>query len=280
MLKLDDTLVKRSIKGKRIHASKYYGTLILSAVFFIAWIVFYAIGIPSDALAFFGGFALLCFALPSARYYRTRTNCVLAKDKLYFFDAIIQIPKGNSGKTKIEDFSSGSLSYYDIVSMEFAESEHSSISLRGESVKDMVVIYGNGFSVLVTSGKRLIDEVRKKQEIFGIRSTDEIEFMPLSVEFSMSFWVDVISAFDDGKFEYTWDYGVELVSATRDFAGSEIDIILKKNDAEIAFNMDFDTIFTSYIDSEEDSEEEAYEMSNFKDVSDLIRYMRRKTEVL
>ncbi len=159
--------------------------------------------------------------------------------------------------------------YSDIKGMEFLRMEYNH---RTRSIiPSRIVLRGDGFSVTVFAYRSLIKKINEKTDKpIAVNLDDQNE--PIVDEKPKGLWGDVLTAFENGKFETMWSSDVSVEYCTLNIYGDMIDITLNKNGAAICFNMDKDSIFVCYPPSDK---EETLPLSRFSDIDELFLYMQK-----
>ncbi len=281
LLKLNKSLNYKTIAGKKYRSPFFIPCLIIFIIIFFATLIISSNTIPDtyqggDRATLVGLLCVVCAGLPFALTICTRhVVCVLSDDRLYFFDCGVTRKKARPQKSEHRGYASGSILYSDIKNIDFFRMKYEYYNHRSHYITpSSIVIHGEGFSVTIAARKSLIKKINEKcnKHIFAI-SEDQNE-SPVDKK-PQGLWGDILTAFENGKFETIWASDISVEYCSLDIDGEMIDITLDKNDRTICFNLDKDTIYVCYPPSDKDN---TLRLSTFADWDALITYMKNCTE--
>ena len=85
-------------------------------------------------------------------------------------------------------------------------------------------------------------------------------------------WAEILEVLETGKFETLWSSDIVVEYCLLNVCGDMIDISLNNNGDVVCFNLDQDSIYVSYPQSNRD---ETAALSDFADIDALLSYMQK-----
>lgn len=89
-------------------------------------------------------------------------------------------------------------------------------------------------------------------------------------------WTDIIETLESGRLETVWPSGTSVEYCSMNKTGDMIDITLERDGGTVCFNMDKDSIYICYPDSDR---EETQALSGFDGIEALLSYMQKCAEL-
>lgn len=237
---------KKEILGKRIRM-QYFDWMAL--LFAIPPIYYFFQGFEKPV---YFELALILALIASPLYLLAILNkfcigeiiCILAEDRLYYFDALVE----NREK---KERTNGYIYYSNIKNIELAPGELKLLFFK----LSVIVVHSDGFKLTIGGNRKrsLIRQIKKKQkEMSGnVIATDYVEFTPEPVRIGLfkELWDD----YEQGKMRAEFERICQVVMLTDKYNINTIDISVIKNGCDMQFNVDEESIYM-YANGETDFE--------------------------
>lgn len=270
----NDSLTPKGVKGKKVRCRSFYSIWFFVIVFTAVLVGYVLSGIIEQMsfetikiLLWITIPVLLVIILPLALFNIFRNSspvCVLAKDRLYFFDSdTVEFDPKNPKKEK-HAHTSGSVAYSEINDIKY-------IPPIRKFRSSQLVLKGNGFEIAIYDlAIWVIIKINNARKIrCNIKNTicdeEAVSYVREGI------WNDLWEANQSGQIEKIFDEHTEILRIISDETSDMLDIDVCRNGIEICFNLDESRVYMCVPNTEA---EDTVFLSDFDSTEGVFEKMR------